>query len=72
MIQAIIATGRPMLYSISPGVQANPSMASLTYGLVNMYRITGDDWDSWNDLRSHFDVARCGNFLQIQTIFCPF
>ena len=34
MIQAIIATGRPMLYSISPGVQANPSMASLTYGLV--------------------------------------
>lgn len=56
--QAIATTGRPMLYSISPGVQANPRMATLINSFVNMYRVTGDDWDSWHDLQSHFDVAR--------------
>jgi hypothetical protein len=26
-------------------------------GVVNMYRVTGDDWDSWAALKGHFDVA---------------
>ncbi|KAH7445546.1 hypothetical protein KP509_01G013900 [Ceratopteris richardii] len=56
--EAIVATGRPILYSISPGVKANPHMARLVSGFVNMYRITGDDWDRWDHLQSHFDVAR--------------
>uniref|UniRef100_A0A6N2MCK1 Alpha-galactosidase n=1 Tax=Salix viminalis TaxID=40686 RepID=A0A6N2MCK1_SALVM len=27
-------------------------------GLVNMYRVTGDDWDTWGDVAAHFDVSR--------------
>ncbi|MCO5604202.1 hypothetical protein L7F22_058364 [Adiantum nelumboides] len=58
ILQAIISAGRPIVYSISPGVRANPLMATLVNSVVNMYRITGDDWDTWHDLQSHFDVAR--------------
>ncbi|KAL2547103.1 Melibiase family protein [Forsythia ovata] len=49
---------RPILYSLSPGSSATPAMARDVNGLVNMYRITGDDWDSWKDVAAHFDVAR--------------
>ncbi|XP_075659143.1 alpha-galactosidase-like [Castanea sativa] len=48
----------PILYSLSPGTGATPAMAKDVSGLVNMYRITGDDWDSWENLASHFDVSR--------------
>lgn len=49
---------RPILYSLSPGTHATPNMAIKINNLVNMYRVTGDDWDTWNDVQSHFDVAR--------------
>ncbi|KAK6922302.1 Glycoside hydrolase, family 27 [Dillenia turbinata] len=49
---------RPILYSLSPGTSVTPAMAKNVIGLVNMYRITGDDWDSWGDVASHFDVTR--------------
>ncbi|XP_050207029.1 uncharacterized protein LOC126656492 isoform X2 [Mercurialis annua] len=49
---------RPILYSLSPGTSVTPTMAKEISGLVNMYRITGDDWDNWRDVASHFDVAR--------------
>ncbi|GAB2280532.1 hypothetical protein Dimus_015158 [Dionaea muscipula] len=49
---------QPMLYSLSPGTSVTPAMAKQISGLVNMYRITGDDWDTWRDVESHFDVAR--------------
>ncbi|CAK9136012.1 unnamed protein product [Ilex paraguariensis] len=49
---------RPILYSLSPGTSVTPTMAKDVSGLVNMYRITGDDWDSWGDVTAHFDVAR--------------
>ncbi|KAI5352255.1 PREDICTED: alpha-galactosidase [Prunus dulcis] len=49
---------RPILYSLSPGTRATPTMAKDISGLVNMYRITGDDWDSWGDVLAHFDVSR--------------
>ncbi|KAK7832561.1 hypothetical protein CFP56_026290 [Quercus suber] len=48
----------PIMYSLSPGTRASPAMAKDVSGLVNMYRITGDDWDSWENLGSHFDVSR--------------
>ncbi|XP_030959173.1 alpha-galactosidase-like [Quercus lobata] len=48
----------PILYSLSPGTRATPAMAKDVSGLVNMYRITGDDWDSWENLVPHFDVSR--------------
>ncbi|KAJ7945458.1 Alpha-galactosidase [Quillaja saponaria] len=49
---------RPILYSLSPGTSVTPAMAKDVSGLVNMYRITGDDWDSWGDVAAHFDVTR--------------
>ncbi|KAK6930934.1 Alpha galactosidase, C-terminal beta sandwich domain [Dillenia turbinata] len=49
---------RPIIYSLSPGTSVTPAMAKNVIGLVNMYRITGDDWDSWGDVTSHFDVTR--------------
>ncbi|KAG7980034.1 hypothetical protein I3843_05G160500 [Carya illinoinensis] len=49
---------RPILYSLSPGTSVTPAMAKDVNGLVNMYRITGDDWDSWRDVAAHFDVTR--------------
>ncbi|KAK4376939.1 hypothetical protein RND71_003235 [Anisodus tanguticus] len=49
---------RPIIYSLSPGTNANPTMAKDVSGLVNMYRVTGDDWDNWKDITAHFNVAR--------------
>ncbi|XVF85072.1 hypothetical protein PTKIN_Ptkin17bG0089000 [Pterospermum kingtungense] len=49
---------RPILYSVSPGTSVTPAMAKDVSGLVNMYRITGDDWDTWSDVVSHFDISR--------------
>ncbi|KAG8366015.1 hypothetical protein BUALT_Bualt17G0032200 [Buddleja alternifolia] len=49
---------RPILYSLSPGSSATPAMARDVSGLVNMYRITGDDWDTWGDVTAHFDIMR--------------
>uniref|UniRef100_A0A7N2M9C6 Alpha-galactosidase n=1 Tax=Quercus lobata TaxID=97700 RepID=A0A7N2M9C6_QUELO len=49
---------RPILYSLSPGTGVTTSMAKDVSGLVNMYRITGDDWDTWGDVAAHFNITR--------------
>ncbi|KAJ6809338.1 uncharacterized protein M6B38_160205 [Iris pallida] len=49
---------RPVVFSLSPGSHASPSMAAAIVNYVNMYRVTGDDWDTWEDVAAHFDVAR--------------
>ncbi|XP_024023937.1 uncharacterized protein LOC21410285 isoform X1 [Morus notabilis] len=49
---------RPILYSLSPGTSVTPAMAKAVSGLANMYRITGDDWDTWGDVAFHFNVTR--------------
>ncbi|KAG6422359.1 hypothetical protein SASPL_118927 [Salvia splendens] len=49
---------RPVVYSLSPGTSVTPAMARDVSSLVNMYRITGDDWDRWKDVAGHFDVSR--------------
>lgn len=49
---------RPILYSISPGTHVTVNMAEEVSALVNMYRVTGDDWDTWMDVQSHFNVSR--------------
>lgn len=48
----------PIVYSLSPGTSVTPAMAKDVSNLVNMYRITGDDWDTWDDVAAHFDVTR--------------
>jgi hypothetical protein len=60
---SIKKTGRPMVYSLSPGgtdIGANGTEAAHAKEInadVNMYRVTGDDWDSWGAVESHFAVA---------------
>ncbi|XP_037452818.1 uncharacterized protein LOC119323308 isoform X2 [Triticum dicoccoides] len=49
---------RPVVLSISPGTAVTPALAQNITQHVDMYRVTGDDWDSWKDVRPHFDVAR--------------
>ncbi|KAF9624260.1 hypothetical protein IFM89_009168 [Coptis chinensis] len=39
------------------GTKATPAMAKDVSYLVNMYRITRDDWDSWGDVAAHFNVS---------------
>jgi len=43
---------------VSPGKYVTPAMAKDVSGLVNMYRITGDDFDAWDDVKAHFDISR--------------
>ncbi|KAJ8615493.1 hypothetical protein MRB53_034865 [Persea americana] len=49
---------RPIVYSLSPGSIVTPNMGKEVRSFVNMYRITGDDWDTWKDVHYHFNVAR--------------
>jgi phosphoribosylanthranilate isomerase len=56
--QLLQGLDRPIVLSISPGTQVSPALAQNISEHVNMYRITGDDWDSWNDVSSHFSVSR--------------
>ncbi|TVT98296.1 hypothetical protein EJB05_56428 [Eragrostis curvula] len=48
---------RPIILSLSPGTEVTPALAENISEHVNMYRVTGDDWDSWKDVSSHFDVS---------------
>ena len=57
-IQVLREFNRPMVFSISPGTSVTLNMAKTVNGLVNMYRITGDDWDKWNDVAAHFEITR--------------
>lgn len=58
LVQVLAELDRPILYSLSPGTSVTPAMAKEVHGLVNMYRITGDDWDTWGDVSAHFNIAR--------------
>jgi hypothetical protein len=53
--ESIGKVGREMVYSLSPGghrqgIAKIVSDGSAISHAVNMYRITGDDWDSWGDI----------------------
>jgi hypothetical protein len=54
---SLLRTRRPMVYSLSPGGGANVTIARAIARDVNLYRITGDDWDNWGDLSAHFAAA---------------
>jgi len=56
--KAIVLSGREMVYSLSPGNYAGPSiMAQFIHNITNMYRLTGDDWDKYSDITQHFNVV---------------
>eukprot|EP00729_Bicosta_minor_P001534 gene1534-18271_t len=64
-IRAVAAkTGKAaIVYSLSPGggfaedTLHIQDLAPLINKDVNMYRVTGDDWDTWDAVASHFGVA---------------
>ncbi|KAF3333174.1 Alpha-galactosidase mel1 [Carex littledalei] len=57
---------RPVILSISPGTHVTPSMSETIDKYVNMYRITSDDWDTWSDVASHFNISR--DFASVKKI----
>ena len=48
--KAIDKTGRPIVFSVSPGGDSNATVASN----ANMWRISGDFWDNWAALYAQF------------------
>ncbi|XLT35340.1 hypothetical protein HN873_066632 [Arachis hypogaea] len=56
---------RSIVCSLSLGTSVTPAMAKDVIGLVIMYRITGDEWDTWWDVKGHFDVTRLLNNCSI-------
>ena len=54
---AIEHSGRPMLFSLSPGTD-DPDQAKEVSSEVTMYRVTGDTWDRWPQLLDHFTSAQ--------------
>jgi len=43
---------------MSLGTSVTLAMAKDVNRLVNMYRVTRDDWDLWEDVKAYFDVTR--------------
>jgi alpha-galactosidase len=59
---AIDASGRPIVFSISPG-GTSVDAADFIDTHANMWRISFDFWDNWRALKSQFD--RCNNWSKI-------
>jgi len=57
-MQILNGLNNSIVFSLSPGVSATPEMAQMVSSLVNMYRVTKDDWDAWPAILSHFNVSR--------------
>lgn len=55
--RAIDACGRPIVLSLSPG-GVPLTEADHVSQHANLWRICGDFWDSWTDLRQAFDLCR--------------
>lgn len=64
-MQVLSEINRTIVYSLSPGTSVTPSMARDVSALTNMYRITGDDWDTWGDVAAHFDVTRYNDIFDL-------
>ncbi|KAH1257695.1 hypothetical protein GmHk_03G007611 [Glycine max] len=58
VFEVLSELNRHIVYSLSLGTSVTPAMGKDISGLVNMYRITIDDWDLWEDVKAHFDVTR--------------
>ena len=54
--KAIDRTGRPIVLSMSPG-ETPIADAAHARQHANMWRTVGDFWDSWDQLKEHFEVC---------------
>jgi alpha-galactosidase len=55
--RAIRKSGRPMVLSLSPG-PASPRQVEVLRRSAQLWRISGDFWDRWDDLRRQFELGR--------------
>ncbi|XP_024533535.1 uncharacterized protein LOC9637464 isoform X2 [Selaginella moellendorffii] len=56
--EAILHTGRQIVYSIAPGENATPVMAAAIANMTNLYRVSAHIWDTWVELEPAFNIAR--------------
>jgi alpha-galactosidase len=54
---ALERSGRPIMLSLSPGPAAT-NQVELLRKSAHLWRISGDFWDRWDDLRKQFDLGR--------------
>jgi hypothetical protein len=52
---AVRASSRPMVLSLSPGRQLSTERARHLRANADLWRISADLWDSWEDIRGQFD-----------------
>ncbi|MEO8607483.1 MAG: alpha-galactosidase [Chloroflexota bacterium] len=56
--RAIQNTNRPILLSLSPGVNMTMDYAPHLKQNCEIFRISGDFWDRWEDLKNQFDLCK--------------
>ena len=56
--QAMLNCGRDQILSLSPGVELTTDRAPHLTKHCEMWRISPDLWDSWDDLKRQFDLCR--------------
>lgn len=54
---AIARTGRPIVLSLSPGVDMTTDRYDHLKQHCELFRISGDFWDRWDDLKNQFDTC---------------
>jgi alpha-galactosidase len=55
--RAIDRSGRNIVFSLSPGVDVDVANASHLKQHAEMWRISADFWDRWEDLKAQFDLC---------------
>lgn len=56
--RALLNCGRAMILSLSPGVDLTTDRAPHLLDHCEMWRISPDFWDNWDDLKRQFDLCR--------------
>ncbi len=56
--RAIEATGRPIVLSLSPGMGLTTDHAEHLRQHCELFRISADFWDRWDDLKAQFDLCK--------------
>jgi hypothetical protein len=56
--RAIKATGRPIVLSLSPGMGLTPQHSDHLRQHCELFRISADFWDRWDDLKAQFAICK--------------
>src|SRR5262249_2576389 len=58
LYDAMQRANRPMVLSLSPGVDLTTDHAEHLAQHCELYRISGDFWDRWVDLKDQFEICK--------------